>query len=93
MTLWPKNLPGGFEGRFTTASFSQDIDGFDENVIRKDLPSGRHASLVGATRHPGRSSQIATKQEREVRVDPDTWRATAEAKNGPWWPDGRPDRP
>ena len=31
--------------------------------------------------------RIATKQEREVRVDPDTWRAKAEAENGPCGPE------
>ena len=48
---------------------------------------GHNAGIVSEPGHQGRSYQIATRQETDKYVDPETWQAATRKKEGSWWPD------
>jgi polyhydroxyalkanoate synthase len=51
------------------------------------LTSGGHnAGIVSPPGHPRRSYQIATQQQADRFVDPDTWQQRAMRFDGSWWP-------
>lgn len=47
---------------------------------------GHNAGIVSEPGHPRRSYQMGTNQCHQAYVDPDTWQATAERREGSWWP-------
>jgi polyhydroxyalkanoate synthase len=52
------------------------------------LTSGGHnAGIVSEPGHARRRYRVATKRHDDLHVDPDSWLATAEAKEGSWWPE------
>ncbi|MES2759376.1 MAG: poly-beta-hydroxybutyrate polymerase, partial [Pseudomonadota bacterium] len=51
------------------------------------LTSGGHnAGIVSEPGHRGRSYYIANRPQGECYLDPDTWVAAAEQRDGSWWP-------
>ena len=51
------------------------------------LTSGGHnAGIVSEPGHPRRSYQTGTRSETDKYIDPDTWRAETETREGSWWP-------
>ncbi len=51
------------------------------------LTSGGHnAGIVSEPGHRGRSYYFATRPQGECYLDPDTWVAGAEQRDGSWWP-------
>jgi polyhydroxyalkanoate synthase len=55
--------------------------------LRFVLTSGGHnAGIISEPGHPGRSYYIATRRHGECYLDPDTWVAGAEQRDGSWWP-------
>jgi polyhydroxyalkanoate synthase len=51
------------------------------------LTSGGHnAGIVSEPGHRGRSYYIATRGQGECYLDPDSWVAAAEQRDGSWWP-------
>jgi polyhydroxyalkanoate synthase len=47
---------------------------------------GHNAGIVSPPGHPRRSFHIAARQDHETYLDPETWRAAAEHRDGSWWP-------
>lgn len=51
------------------------------------LSSGGHnMGIISEPGHPRRSYRIATRQEGERYIDPDTWLAKIPSQSGSWWP-------
>jgi polyhydroxyalkanoate synthase len=51
------------------------------------LTSGGHnAGIVSEPGHRGRSYYIASRHQGECYLDPDSWVASAEQRDGSWWP-------
>lgn len=52
------------------------------------LTSGGHnAGIVSEPGHPRRGYQVATRNEQDLYIDPDTWAARTAGKDGSWWPE------
>jgi polyhydroxyalkanoate synthase len=47
---------------------------------------GHNAGIVSEPGHPRRSFRIATRGDHETYLDPETWIAAAERRDGSWWP-------
>jgi polyhydroxyalkanoate synthase len=47
---------------------------------------GHNAGIVNEPGHAGRRFQMATRQEGDGYVDPDTWAARTPFTEGSWWP-------
>lgn len=47
---------------------------------------GHNAGIVSPPDYPGRHHQIASHEENENYVDPDSWQQTAVRHEGSWWP-------
>ncbi len=59
----------------------------DADEVTFVLTSGGHnAGIVSEPGHPHRSFQIATSQEAETYIDPETWQQTTARQEGSWWP-------
>ncbi len=50
---------------------------------------GHNAGIVSEPGHKGRHYRVHTAAEEEPYRDPDTWCASAEKKDGSWWPEWR----
>ncbi len=51
------------------------------------LTSGGHnVGVINEPGHPRRSYRMATRQEGERYVSPDTWQAQTPRQEGSWWP-------
>jgi len=48
---------------------------------------GHNAGIVSEPGHRGRSYRIATQASEDHYVDPDTWLAQAQTREGSWWPE------
>ena len=52
------------------------------------LTSGGHnAGIISEPGHPHRRYRVATRRHDDRYLDPDHWLATAESKEGSWWPE------
>jgi polyhydroxyalkanoate synthase len=61
---------------------------FTDNELNFVLTSGGHnAGIVSEPGHAGRHYRIATRKPGDRYVDPDTWSAKAELRQGSWWPE------
>lgn len=58
----------------------------DTNVTFLLTEGGHNAGIVSEPGHPRRSYQIATRTDRDLYVDPDTWAAQTPKQDGSWWP-------
>ena len=47
---------------------------------------GHNAGIVSEPGHPRRSFRIAARHDHETYLDPETWAAAAERRDGSWWP-------
>jgi len=47
---------------------------------------GHNAGIVSEPGHPRRAFRIAARRDHETYLDPDTWEAVAERREGSWWP-------
>ena len=47
---------------------------------------GHNAGIVSEPGHPHRSFRIGTRRDHQAYLDPDTWAAGAERREGSWWP-------
>ena len=60
----------------------------DADQVTFLLTSGGHnAGIVSEPGHPRRSYQLATHQEAETYIDPETWQETTATTVGSWWPE------
>ncbi|MGI9411892.1 MAG: PHA/PHB synthase family protein [Hyphomicrobiaceae bacterium] len=46
---------------------------------------GHNAGIVSEPGHPRRSYQVATRNHKDLYIDPDTWAAQTPKKDGSWW--------
>ncbi len=61
---------------------------FTDNELTFVLTSGGHnAGIVSEPGHAGRHYRISTRKTGDRYVDPDTWSAQAERRQGSWWPE------
>jgi polyhydroxyalkanoate synthase len=58
----------------------------DTDVTFVLTTGGHNAGIVSPPGHPRRSFHIATRRDHETYLDPETWRAAAEHRDGSWWP-------
>jgi polyhydroxyalkanoate synthase len=47
---------------------------------------GHNAGIVSEPGHPHRSYRIGSRRDHEAYLDPETWAAGAERREGSWWP-------
>ena len=63
------------------------IEALTDTDVTFALTSGGHnAGIVSEPGHPHRSYQIRTKSALERHVDPQTWVAQTDTRDGSWWP-------
>ena len=59
----------------------------DADEVTFLLTSGGHnAGIVSEPGHHRRSFQVATRNDQDRYIDPDTWQATIPKQEGSWWP-------
>ncbi len=58
----------------------------DTDVTFVLTTGGHNAGIVSPPGHPRRSFYIAARRDHETYLDPETWRASAELRQGSWWP-------
>jgi polyhydroxyalkanoate synthase len=59
----------------------------EETNVTFVLTSGGHnAGIVSEPGHKGRQFRILSRQTGSPHIDPDSWHARAEVKDGSWWP-------
>ncbi len=64
------------------------IRGLTDTEVTYLLTTGGHnAGIVSEPDHKSRSYQVSTLAADAPHIDLDTWAATAEYKNGSWWPE------
>jgi polyhydroxyalkanoate synthase len=59
----------------------------DSDVTFLLTSGGHNAGIVSEPGHNGRSYQVQTKSHLDRYTGPETWAASAPAKNGSWWPE------
>jgi len=58
----------------------------DTDVTFVLTTGGHNAGIISEPGHPNRSFRISGRHDHEAYLDPETWAASAERREGSWWP-------